>query len=158
MVLVMLTVSFSSCSTSQTFTVQGVPGTVITTPQNQQVAVVDNSGQAKIELKRKGGYLHYLQAQTPGSNLMVPFALNYNDNHSRSIQRGTAQSIMLVGGLVELGGALALIGGTSTVSIIMVGGGAAFAGIGFLLGAANNPIDYDYDYQKEQSTNNDIVK
>jgi hypothetical protein len=45
--------TLSSCSSSQTFTVQGIPGTVITNPSNKQLAVIDHSGQAKIKLKRK---------------------------------------------------------------------------------------------------------
>ena len=164
LVLVLLgvtAVSLSSCSTSQTFTVQGVPGTIITNPQGQQVAVIDNSAQAKIELKRKGGYMHYLQAQTPGSNIQVPFALDYRNNSSRAVRRGAGQTIMIAGAIVELGGALALLLGgdaATTLGAAMAGGGAALVGLGFGMGAANSPINYDYDYQKTQKTNNDIFK
>ena len=160
-VLGITVVSLSSCSSSQTFTVQGVPGTFITNPQGQQIAVIDNSGQAKVELKRKGGYMHYLQAQTPGSNLQVPFALDYKNNSSRAVRRGAGQTIMIAGAIVELGGCLALVLGgdaATTAGAAMVGGGAAFAGLGFGMGAANTPINYDYDYQKTQKTNNDIFK
>ena len=156
-----LALSLSSCSSSQTFTVQGTPGTIITNPQNQQLAVIDNSGQAQIKVKRKEGYMHYLQAQAPGSSLPVPFALDYKNNGKRCITRGTGRTIMFIGAIVELSGALALaLGGdaATTSGAVMVGGGAACAGLGFAMGAANNPINYDYDYQKTQTTNNDIVK
>ena len=38
----------SSCTTSQTFIVQGTPGTVIADHQNRQLAVVDQTGQAQV--------------------------------------------------------------------------------------------------------------
>lgn len=156
-----LALSLSSCSTSQTFTVQGTPGTLITSPQNQQLGFIDNSGQINIKMKRKEGYMHYLQAKAPGSSLSVPFALDYKNNGKRCVRRGAGQTIMVIGAIVELSGALALaLGGdaATTSGAIMVGGGAAFAGLGFAMGAANTPIDYDYDYQKLQTTNNDVVK
>lgn len=40
----MLAVSFTSCSSTQTFMVQGVPGTVISSPTNQRLGVLDNMG------------------------------------------------------------------------------------------------------------------
>ena len=159
--IVMFALTLTSCSTSQTFTVQGTPGTIITTPQNQQVAVIDNSGTAKVEIKRNMGYLHYLQAQAPGTSVTVPFALDYKNNGSRAISRGAGQGIISVGAIVALGGGLGLLlGGDAamTPGAIMVGGGAALALSGCALGAANDPIKYDYDYEKVQSANNDIVK
>lgn len=160
-VLGITVVSLSSCSSSQTFTVQGVPGTFITNPQGQQIAVIDNSGQAKVELKRKGGYMHYLQAQAPGSNLQVPFALDYKNNSGRAVRRGAGRAIMIAGAVVELGGCLTMISGgdaATNSAAAMVFGGCALAGLGFGMGAANTPINYDYDYQKTQKTNNDIFK
>ena len=54
-----LITTLSSCSTTQTFTVRGVPGTVIS-KDNMQIAVIDPSGQAQITLQRKNGYEHFL--------------------------------------------------------------------------------------------------
>ena len=41
---------FSSCSSSQTITVTGIPGTIISNPSNKQLAVIQQSGEAKIKL------------------------------------------------------------------------------------------------------------
>lgn len=153
--------SLSSCSTSQTFTVQGIPGTVITNPKNQHLAVIDNIGKTEIKLKRKDGYIHFLQAQAPGSSLSVPFALDYKDNGKRCLSRGLGQTLAFMGGVLALSGSLSmLIGGESamTPGVIMTGAGGALAGLGFALGAANLPINYDYDYLKIQTTNSDILK
>ncbi|MCH5174786.1 MAG: hypothetical protein J1F40_02750 [Prevotellaceae bacterium] len=155
----------SSCSTSQTFTVQGEPGTVITTPQNQQIAVVDNSGNAQIKMKRKAGYYHYLNAQAPGSNLQVPFALDYK-NKNRATKRGLirAGEWTLFGASIISSislGAMALANvEDATAAYIILGAtsiGGAFGGLGLEF-CYMDPIDSDYDYLKTQSTNSDLLR
>ena len=165
-ILGLMTMFLSSCSSSQTFIVQGVPGTVITNPQNQQIAVLDNSGQTKIKMKRSHGYYHYLQAQAPGSGILVPFALDYR-NHSRAagrdLQTFAGGLIMGAGALCEIVAAAMAIGG----DFEDLGGGTFLgAGLGGLLvggivtgnAAGKDGIDYDYDYKKIQATNSDIVR
>lgn len=156
----------SSCSSSQTFIVQGVPGTVITNPQNQQIAVLDNSGQTKIKMKRSQGYYHYLQAQAPGSGFRVPFALDYK-NHSRAtgrdLQTFAGYTILCAGAACELLAAATALGGDFEE---MGGGTFVGAGLGALLvggivagnAEVKDGIDYDYDYKKIQATNSDIVR
>lgn len=161
-------VTLTSCSSSQTFMVQGVPGTIIANPQNQQVAVIDNSGKAQIKTKRKEGYYHYLQAQAPGSNILVPFALDYK-NHSRATGRGVevlGGSFLLSAGIFGCvyAGIVALAGDFAEVG----GGIATGAGLGGLLVGGiimadgtskdNVGINHDYDYQKVQVTNSDIIR
>lgn len=164
-ILGLMTMFLSSCSSSQTFIVQGVPGTVITNPQNQQIAVLDNSGQTKIKMKRSHGYYHYLQAQAPGSGILVPFALDYR-NHSRAagrdLQTAVGYSILGVGVACGAGAAAMALGGDFEES----GGTFLGAGLGALLvggivtgnAACKDGIDYDYDYKKIQATNSDIVR
>lgn len=157
--------SFSSCSTSQTFTVQGTPGTIISSPNNQRLAVLDNMGQAQIKTKRKDGYFHYLQAQVPGSNLQVPFALDYN-NHNRGPQRGFYKGVgYTVAGAGFLASMVGLLAGvvdsdaSSTFGAVGLGGLGAM-GIGYLitLPGEGEAIDFDYDYQQIQVTNSDILR
>lgn len=158
-------VTLSSCSSSQTFMVQGIPGTIIANPQNQQVAVIDNSGKASIKMKRKQGYTHYLQAQAPGSNILVPFALDYK-NHSRATGRdlevfggywimGMGAIAGLAAGAMALGGDFADAGGGA-----FLGGGLGALLIGGIMAAdgSKDSVDYDYDYQKVQVTNGDIIR
>lgn len=160
----MLAVSFTSCSSTQTFMVQGVPGTVICSPTNQRLGVLDNMGQAQIKTKRKDGYYHYLQAQVPGSNLQVPFALDYK-NHSRAAQRGAfafGEYTLLVGSIgCSIGSIACLIAGEKGPIIGVLLGGALGGALGGLALSAGNPkdiINRDYDYMKRQTTNSDILK
>ena len=157
-------VTLSSCSLSQTFMVQGVPGTVISSPNDQRLAVLDNMGQAQIKTKRRDGYYHYLLAQVPGTSLQVPFALDYKDK-SRAFKRGFARTLNYTGAAI------------TTISLLAAGivskddgntqpyGLAGLGGLGLLgIGAAcgglsdSSPILYDYNYEKQQITNNDVIK
>lgn len=160
-------VTLSSCSSSQTFMVQGVPGTVISSPTNQRLAVLDNMGQAQIKTKRKEGYYHYLQAQVPGSNLQVPFALDYKNN-SRAAKRGLCKGVgYTVAGAGWLACMVGLIGGaaagensdTAPFGYAALGGLGAM-GLGWLITLPGNgdAIESDYDYQKDQVTNSDIIR
>lgn len=163
-VLGILLVTFSSCSSSQTFMVQGVPGTVISSPTNQRIAVLDNMGQAQIKTKRKEGYYHYLQAQVPGSNIQVPFALDYK-NHSRAAQRGACafgEYTFLVASIGCSIGSIAclLAGEEGPVVSYLLGGALGSIGVGglFHIGNTSDVINRDYDYLKSQSTNSDILR
>ena len=146
----------SSCTTSQTFIVQGTPGTVIADHQNRQLAVVDQTGQAQVTIKRDG-YMHYLQSKAPGSSVFVPFGLDYTDkNYSSRFAWGV--------GLVVAGSVLALEGGILAaavpdeveVGLICAGVGVGVGGLSFL--TLPWLIDGDYDYNKIQKTNNDLIK
>ena len=160
--------TLSSCSSSQTFMVQGEPGTIITNPQNQQIAIIDNSGKVSLKMKRKYGYTHYLQSKAPDSNIFVPFALDYS-NHSRAFSRdfeiyggsfilGAGALACIVAGAMALGGDFSEAGGPT-----FLGSGLGAMLIGGIIctdGAFKDAdaIDYDYDYLKKQKTNNDIIK
>ena len=156
--------TLSSCHSYQNFQVQAPPGTVISNLNNQQLAVVDNSGRASIKLERNGmftsyEYNHFLQAQVPGSNLQVPFALDYK-NHSRIAKRGLGMAMVVPGLIIELSGCLMII--LAGENDDMLGIGAAMAGAGAaasLMGlpwVSPKPIDSDYDYAKQQTINNDL--
>lgn len=82
-IIAICTIAMTSCvKSTQTFTVQGKPGTSITTPKGEHIAMIDGTGQAKIQLKRKQGYYPYMLAKEPNSTKNVPFALDYKDKKS----------------------------------------------------------------------------
>ncbi len=156
-------VTLSSCSSSQTFLVQGTPGTVISSPTNQRLAVLDNMGQAQITMKRGDGYYHYLQSQVPGSSLQVPFALDYK-NHSRASKRGllAAGEYTLLAGSIgcSITATACVLAGVEDAFVGYIGIGAlvgALGGTGLLFANSADAIESDYDYL-QQSTNNDILK
>ena len=167
-ILGLLLLFLSSCNPSQTFTVQGIPGTIISNPTNQQLAIIDDTGKTRIKLYRKDGYYHYLQAQAPGSNTQVPFALDYK-NHSRATDRGllktaygttiaigVASSIGLGIAAFVAGAEGTIIGVFGAVDLVCAFGGLGLSGI--VTDRTSNIINYDYDYMKLQTTNSDILK
>ncbi len=146
----------SSCTTSQTFIVQGTPGTVIADHQNRQLAVVDQTGQAQVTIKRDG-YMHYLQSKAPGSSVFVPFGLDYTDkNYSSRIAWGVG--LVVTGSVFALEGGLlvAILSGEEGAGLICAGVGVGVGGLSFL--TLPWLIDGDYDYNKIQKTNNDLIK
>ena len=168
LLLGIMAVSLCSCKSYQNFTVQAPPGTVISDPNNQRLAVVDNSGTANLKIERRNGlnakgfgYLHFLQAQVPGSNLQVPFALDYKD-HSRSGKRALGSALVVPGVILELSGVLGLLLTANLnddyTTILLstmtgIGVGASLLGLPWI---ALTPIDSDYDYSKQQTINNDL--
>lgn len=151
--------TLSSCSSSQTFTVQGIPGTVITNPSNKQLAVIDHSGQAKIKLKRKEGYYHYLQAQAPGSYLQVPFALDYKDRKGTIGKVGCGLGLLSSTALIVEALTISDDKSDKSLGIVALGTGA-MAVLGYSMALADMPGDENrvYNYQKKQITNNDIIR
>lgn len=165
-----ISITLFSCASSQTFYVNGTPGTIITTPSNERIAQIDNSGQAKITFKRKLGYLPFLEAQSPYSNIKVPFALDYknkNRNVPRYILLGSGYSLVFVGLVTTLTGGLGhLLEGASAgdvvygfESMMLMGGLTTLFGSGLgMWGGSMEQLDRNYDYLENQSINNDIIQ
>lgn len=164
--LVMAIFSLSSCSSKQTLIVQGQPGTVISSPQQQQLAIIDYDGKAKVTLKRSEGYTPFLLSQAPGSNLLVPFAVDYK-NRSTAIAKGAmwvGTTVALIGAVVGISGAAMTSGKSKSskdtgTSVALAGLGVMAAGTGVMLGclpAVSAP--QDFKYLTDQQTNNDLLK
>ena len=153
-----------SCSSHQTFTVKGTPGTIITNPNNLQIGTIGNTGETKLTLSRKDGYYHYLQAYVPGSSVIVPFALDYQNkkNVVRDFYNGLGVGLMGIGIIAEFA-AIPMVAQDSedNSSIGMLAGGIATTlfgmGIYGLTNYKGGRIKHEYDYQKLQITNTDAV-
>lgn len=164
--------TFSSCSSSQSFFVNGYPGTVIAMPEGNVLAQIDRTGTTQITMKRSNGYYNYLLAQSPNSDLPVPFALDYKD-HNRN---GAKYALEGFGGTVGIAGGIAAFGGLvgAIIKTISEGddantkflGGLGLAGIGaglvgggiYLCGSNMDQQERNYDYLPQQTTNNDIIQ
>ena len=160
--------TMTSCSTKQTITVQGTPGTIISSPKQQQIAVIGNDGQAAIQLKRSAGYLPFLLAQSPNSRLQVPFALDYNNSNIGALQRvgvvagGTAAVIGLA---VAIAGAASAEESTSYrdddsydlamtgIYVMLTGTAVTLACLPGVTGDSGN-----FKYVSRQQTNQDLIK
>ena len=133
--LVIVVFLTTSCYTNQKFHVYGVPGTIITSmDENTTLAVIDQSGVAEIKVKRNDGYNAFLLAKSPDSDNFIPFALDYQDKN-RSKTFGILYGCFLVPPLLFVG-----IAGPMWV-------------FGSLMGT-----QFDYDYLDYQHTNNDIIR
>lgn len=139
---------FESCA-SQKINVHGAPGTVVTTLDGSKtLAVIDQSGTARIKLKRKDGYQAFLQAKAPGSDKNIPFALNYEDK-DRSVWN-QVWAYALVPTSVGVGvGAVGLWGFVFAPTSVI-------GGLILIFGRTGS--DYDYDYLKHQTTNSDLIR
>lgn len=156
-----LITTLSSCSTTQTFTVRGVPGTVIS-KDNMQIAVIDPSGQAQIMTNRINGYEPFYLAKAPNSNLQVPFALDYK-NHNRNAGENVAMGIAFPAEFVGL--LMCIVGGaTGNTSLLLAGLVPVSLSVALAIGylsrgaAAKDEMNFQYDYLKIQTTNNDLIK
>lgn len=160
--------TFSSCSSSQSFFVNGYPGTVIATPEGNVLAQIDRTGTTQITMKRSNGYYHYLLAQSPNSDLPVPFALDYKD-HNRN---GAKYALEGLGGTVGFAGGLGGFLGLwiaifekdkktseNSLGLGLAGVGVAAVGAGIWAGGNSmSEVKRNYDYLKQQTTNNDIIQ
>ena len=151
-----------SCSSIQTFTVRGVPGTVIS-KNDMEIAVIDQTGQAQIKTNRESGYQHFYLAKAPNSNIQVPFALDY-ENHDRSTVLNLGKGIGLIGFGAECAGLIMVVASLKSNDKSMLGIGGVVFGGGFLLSLPalihafpKKELDYNYDYL-QQTTNNDLIQ
>lgn len=149
-----LAAALIGCSSTQKFMVNGNPGTHIYEPYGEHIATIADNGTAQVKIKGKK-YHSFLLAQEPGSDLKVPFALDYK-NASMA-----GSGLFLSGlGLMAAGGATAAVMGESTA--LAIGAGTALGGgfvcliYGAVKWAMAGPSDR-YRYLKEQHTNNDIL-
>lgn len=153
-IFVVTIVSFSSCSSSQRFTVRGTPGTMIAT-QDGQTTMIDQSGQVTLTMDRTiGSYSHFLLSKSPNSNIWVPFAIDYKDHN-----RGFTKAVAITAGAISIAGSIGCaamaIGGVEGTAIL-IPGAAAFAGAGLAV-PLGIKSEYTFDYI-QQSTNNDLIR
>lgn len=156
--------ALSSCTVTQKITVVGRPGTTIYDPNDKILGTIENTGKTTLEISRNDGYYAFLQAQTPGSNILVPFALDYKDCH-RQLAQGfaTYTGLALVGVGAVFGLAAAIAGATEADDIArdfaFVTLGTVGAGVGSMLPWLLRSVpDPDFNYTDIQKTNEDLIK
>ena len=153
----------SGCSTVEKFTVQGVPGTKIYSPDRSELATINQSGEAKIQLDSDYFYA-YLLTYDETLDLWVPFALNTKKSSHTGTKTATYTGATLASiGVVGLvGGTICLVAGGESVGTVGLGAGAALALGGVALGWPMNvrldqlAYKYNFSYVKTQQTNQDL--
>ena len=149
-----------SCATTK-LTVKGAPGTVIYTTRGHNLGTIDQSGNAEIKIDRDN-YYAFLLAQSPESNIKVPFALDFK---KESVIPTIEEGLLYLGfSFFGAGAILTLVDflvQKSLDEIGMVGLGTMAAGAAMY---ATSYSDYlgrhdrqnEYSYHKVQQTNNDL--
>ena len=79
-ILVSIIAIAQSCTITQELRIAGKPGTSIYDSNGKMLSTIDYSGSTTITINRKDEYHYFLQAKTPDSNILVPFALDYTNN------------------------------------------------------------------------------
>lgn len=160
-----------SCHTTEKFTVHATPGTEIYAPYNlsQPIGMVPQSGKLKVELS-SDIYCGYMFSREPGSELKVPFGIDYK-NTSRT---GTKAALGAGWALTGVGTA-ALVAGTVGVAtagqedddsavlfgiICGAGGGVALGSAGIVAAADARmkqlAYNYSFTYLKNQYALQDV--
>ena len=162
-ILVLIMIVFSSCSTTEKFQVAGTPSTEIYTPSYQKVGTIGADGKANIELT-SDAYYAYLLSKAPGTEIYIPFALDYDKKNRVGLQflEGAGATIAFPGTILALTGAVfALTGDTDTGGPLAGIGGAATV-VGCVMGMpANSKLSqkaykHKFKYVETQQINDDI--
>lgn len=157
-ILVLIMIVFSSCSTTEKFQVAGTPSTEIYTPSYQKVGTIGADGKANIELT-SDAYYAYLLSKAPGTEIYIPFALDYDKKN-----RVGLQLVEAAGCVMTLGGLVIAITGSCTLedgpALLAFGGTATVAGIAMWAGAhkklSQKAYKHKFKYVENQQINDDI--
>ena len=153
-----------SCTTTQKFSVSGRPGTKIYTPDERELGTISESGIVEIELI-SDAYYPFLLSKDDTSDLMIPFALDYEE-HSYSGSEFSKYFGFTLGGLgvaASIGGLIAIITGSTTLGGMLLAGGGLLGGGGTLMGATGesrqNQLDHQYNfrYLSTQTINDNLA-
>ena len=153
-----------SCTTSQTITIKGTPGTRIYTPNNNLLGSIDQKGKVKVKLE-SDNYYAFLLSQKQGSEELVPFALDFK-NSNYSLERGLYglfATIDIVGCGAMIGGLIPLLSDSESkagANLVAGGGAAVLAASAYLLPAQSRlgqlQQAYRFKYLSYQTTNENL--
>lgn len=160
-----LIVIASSCSSTHKILVSGAPNTQIYTPSGAQIAIIDHSGKAEIDVTADA-YYAYLLSKAPSSNLYVPFALDYKKCSYNGAKASRAGGMFLatVGALGAIAGTVAVaIDSEDSSAPILMGAGCGSVLLGTSFGApASSRLEqlsyqYQFKYTRDQKVNSDML-
>lgn len=159
------TFTMFSCTTSQTMTIEGQPGTEILTPGLKNLGTIGENRKVNIKIP-SDDYYAFLLARSNGSKELVPFALDYRNKKYSGTRAQCAIGMGLgIAGLVPMltGTIMCCVDDESGVGLAMLCGGLGASGIGIAIGApaesrlSQTQYQYQYKYLSHQSTNEDFT-
>ncbi len=151
---------FVSCVSVQKISVKGTEGTKIYNPESKYLGTIDADGSMDIELPG-GEYYPFLLSKAPGSNLIVPFALDYIEkNYTGKITFGALSIVAVSEGAVFL--PLSFLFENPIPSLAVSGAvlglgiwGLATCGKYFF--SNHIPSSFSYEYLSEHRLNSDMT-
>lgn len=156
----------AACSTTEKFTIAGVPGTEVYSPQKESVGTINSDGKLKVKVP-SDAYYAFFYTYDRTSDLWVPFALDVKTNRHNGTKAAMYGGYSLMcAGLAPLltGGIMAIAGGDDMSGegaiFAGIGGAAIFGGMGLGMPAQGRlrqlSYQYNFGYKKNQATNQDL--
>ena len=164
-IILILALLFTSCSTTETISIKGTPGTKILYPNMNPIGTIDNTGNLDVTLTSDAYYAYLLSQSDKLDSEPIPFALDFHKK-SRAGKRRLRNFLMTwtsIGTAMAVGGLIGAACGAGEA-----GGGVAAAGAllfmapGIGVGA---PLDsklsqttwkYQFQYNDNQTTNENL--
>lgn len=155
--LVVVAVSMSSCSSVRNVKIVGEPGTLIEVPSQKGTYMIDNTGEVTVPLDRS--YYHaYLLSTAPGSNLKVPFALDYKKNNSVYWKSFVGYTGLLTDLIVVICASAGAIKDSQEGSVALAALSYGALSIPYYCDLKWNDTRHKYKYFKKHKTNDDLFK
>lgn len=152
LVLIIFCAVITSCSTSQTISVFGNPGTEIYSPDMKKVGVVDNNGTANIKIS-SDDYYAYLMTYNQSTKELVPFALDYKycGYYGDDFLTYTGGTLVTAGLVGCIGGVAAFCTGADDIAsqFLVAGGGATLLGTCIVMPGVfrSNQTQHEWKYK-----------
>ena len=155
-ILLLLPLLIVGCS-PKIVNIQGTPGTRIMELNGEEIGCIDDSGKATITINDKKFNGMFL-SQEPGSTTPVPFALDYHNTNSfqqKLITMGISIGIWIPSMISIL--VAEKNNQTPSSSSILVMYSALGGFLLSLIGDNSSQITHSFEYESNQTTNNDLV-
>lgn len=152
-----------SCTTTQTISIKGEPGSEIYSPGMSRLGVINETGSVDITLPSEG-YYAYLLSQDKDSKQLIPFALDYKNKnyYGTYFARNLGMGLAATGSALLLTSTIILLAGGEDVARPLLLAGAAFDALGIPIGmpadfrTKQTQYEHKFKYKSQHRTNQDI--
>lgn len=143
--------AITSCSTAQKFVVTGTPGTEIYDANYDRTATIGDDGQVELQVSAdfQAGFLF---SKSPDSNLLIPFALDYEYNPYKQRNMIYGATVYSLLSLPIVFDGLTLLEAFCYEALMAVGGGT----LGYWFSPINYKTTWSFNYLNNQITNQDL--
>lgn len=162
-IVILLCMVVFSCTTTQTISIKGEPGSKIYSPDMSRLGVINETGSVDITLPSEG-YYAYLLSQDKDSKQLIPFALDYKNKnyYGTYFARNLGMGLTVTGSTLLLMSTIILLAGGEDVAPPFLLAGAGFDALGIPLGmpadfrTKQTQYEHKFKYKSQHRTNQDI--